>query len=71
MPKKYNPSYRDFMNPLAMLIIGALMFLLTLWIRNLTFRIILVVIGLILILYSVARIMRIFLKIFLDQIKGW
>lgn len=71
MKKKYNPSYKDFMIPLAMLIIGALMFLLTLWINNIIFRGILIAVGLMLILYSVARIMRIFLKIFLDQIKGW
>ena len=71
MKKRYNPSYREFMVPFAILIIGALLFFSTFWIENLTIRTIFVVIGFVLILYSVARILRIFLKIFLDQIRGW
>lgn len=71
MKKKYNPSYKDFFKLFTVLILGTVLFVSTLWVDHLTIRIILVVIGLMLILYSVARIIRIFLKIFLDQIKGW
>ena len=71
MKKKYVPSFKDFMLPFILLIIGTILLLSTFWISSLIIKTIFVIVGIILIVYGVARILRIFLKIFLQEMKDW
>ncbi len=71
MKRKYDPSHKDFMLPFLLLILGTVMMYSTLWIDISALRAILIVSGIILILYGVTRIIRIFLKIFLQEMKDW
>jgi len=70
MAKKYNPSYREFMIPFTYLILGAGAIMISVNMYNKIIQIGLLIIGVIFAIWGTARILRIFLKIFLDQIKS-
>lgn len=71
MKRKYDPLFKDFMLPFLLLILGTVMMYSALWMDILALRAILIVLGIILIVYGVTRIIHIFLKIFLHEMKEW
>jgi len=70
-PKKYDPQYKEFMVPFTYLILGAGAIIVSVNMYNRIIQAGLLIIGVIFAIWGTARILRIFLKIFLDQMKGW